>query len=191
MDALSLNLNPIIALTDEQFFQLCQINELIRFERNADGTLVLMPLVGGTTSIRNASLTAQLGMWNRDDKLGIGFDSSTGFTLPNGAVRSPDASWLKRDRWDALTQEQKERFSPVCPDFVVELRSDTDCLKRLQEKMREYRANGARLGWLIDLETRKVEIYRPNQEVEVLESPATLSGETVLPGFVLNIEPIW
>jgi Uma2 family endonuclease len=165
MDALTLNLNPVIELTDEQFFQLCQINELIRFERNADGTLVLMPLVGGTTSICNASLTAQLGMWNRDDKLGIGFDSSTGFTLPNGAVRSPDASWLKRDRWDALTQEQKERFAPVCPDFVVELRSDTDCLKRLQEKMREYRANGARLGWLIDLETQKVEIYRPNQDV--------------------------
>jgi Uma2 family endonuclease len=191
MDALTLNLNAIIELTDEQFFQLCQINELIRFERNADGTLVLMPLVGGTTSIRNASLTAQLGMWNRDDKLGIGFDSSTGFTLPNGAVRSPDASWLKCERWDALTQEQKERFAPVCPDFVVELRSDTDCLKRLQEKMREYRTNGARLGWLIDLGTRKVEIYRPNQEVEVLESPATLSGETVLPGFVLNLEPIW
>ena len=191
MDALTLNLNAIIELTDEQFFQLCQINELIRFESNADGTLVLMPLVGGTTSIRNASLTAQLGMWNRDDKLGIGFDSSTGFTLPNGAVRSPDASWLKCERWDALTQEQKERFAPVCPDFVVELRSDTDCLKRLQEKMREYRTNGARLGWLIDLGTRKVEIYRPNQEVEVLESPATLSGETVLPGFVLNLEPIW
>jgi Uma2 family endonuclease len=191
MDALTLNLNAIIELTDEQFFQLCQINELIRFERNPDGKLVLMPLVGGTTSIRNASLTAQLGMWNRDDKLGIGFDSSTGFTLPNGAVRSPDASWLKRDRWDALNQEQKDKFAPVCPDFVVELRSDTDCLKRLQEKMREYRTNGARLGWLIDLGTRKVEIYRPNQEVEVLESPATLSGETVLPGFVLNLEPIW
>ena len=191
MDALTLNLNPIIELTDEQFFQLCQINELIRFERNADGTLLLMPLVGGTTSIRNASLTAQLGMWNRDDKLGIGFDSSTGFTLPNGAVRSPDASWLKRDRWDALTQEQKERFAPVCPDFVAELRSATDCLKRLQSKMREYRDNGARLGWLIDLENQKVEIYRPNQEVEVLESPATLSGETVLPGFVLNLELIW
>jgi len=191
MSALTVNFNSIINLSDKQFFQLCQINELIRFERNADGTLVLMPLVGGTTSIRNASLTAQLGMWNRDDKLGIGFDSSTGFTLPNGAVRSPDASWLKRDRWDALNQEQKERFSPVCPDFVAELRSATDCLKRLQSKMREYRTNGARLGWLIDLGTRKVEIYRPNQEVEVLESPATLSGETVLPGFVLNLEPIW
>ena len=191
MSALTVNFNSIINLSDEQFFQLCQQNKLVQFERNADGTLVLMPLVGGTTSIRNASLTAQLGMWNRDDKLGIGFDSSTGFTLPNGAVRSPDASWLKRDRWDALTQEQKERFAPVCPDFVVELRSDTDCLKRLQEKMREYRANGARLGWLIDLETQKVEIYRPDQEVEVLESPANLSGESVLPGFILNIESIW
>lgn len=191
MSALTVNFNSIINLSDEQFFQLCQQNELIQFERNADGTLVLMPLVGGTTSISNTSLTAQLGMWNRDDKLGIGFDSSTGFTLPNGAVRSPDASWLKRDRWDALTQEQKERFSPVCPDFVAELRSATDCLKRLQSKMREYRDNGARLGWLIDLETRKVEIYRPNQEVEVLESPTTLSGETVLPGFVLNLDSIW
>ena len=191
MDALTLNLNPIIELTDEQFFQLCQLHELIRFERNADGTLLLMPLVGGTTSIRNASLTAQLGMWNRDDQLGIGFDSSTGFTLPNGAVRSPDASWLKRDRWNALTQGQKETFAPVCPDFVVELRSATDCLKRLQSKMREYRDNGARLGWLIDLETQKVEIYRPDQEVEVLESPANLSGESVLPGFILNIESIW
>ncbi|HEY9671885.1 MAG TPA: Uma2 family endonuclease [Waterburya sp.] len=191
MDALTLNLHPIIELTDEQFFQLCQFNELIRFERNADGTLLLMPLVGGTTSIRNASLTAQLGMWNRDNKLGIGFDSSTGFTLPNGAVRSPDASWLKRDRWDALTQEQKERFAPVCPDFVVELRSATDCLKRLQDKMREYRDNGARLGWLIDLETQEVEIYRQGQKVEVLESPANLSGEDVLPGFVLNLEHIW
>ncbi|MBD0363505.1 MAG: Uma2 family endonuclease [Coleofasciculus sp. C3-bin4] len=148
MFALTVNFNSIINLSDEQFFQLCQQNELIQFERNADGTLVIMPLVGGTTSIRNANLTAQLGMWNRDDKLGIGFDSSTGFTLPNGAVRSPDASWLKRDRWDALTQEQKERFAPVCPDFVAELRSATDCLKRLQSKMREYRDNGARLGWL-------------------------------------------
>lgn len=190
MSALTVNFNSVINLSDEQFFQLCQQNELIRFERNADGTLVLMPLVGGTTSISNASLTAQLGMWNRDDKLGIGFDSSTGFTLPNGAVRSPDASWLKRDRWDDLTQEQKERFSPVCPDFIAELRSATDCLKRLQSKMREYRDNGAKLGWLIDLETRKVEIYRPNQEVEVLESPATLSGETVLPEFVLNLDSI-
>jgi Uma2 family endonuclease len=162
MDALTINFAPVIQITDEQFFQLCQINELIRFERNADGTIVIMPLVGGLTSIRNANLTAQLGNWNRD-ALGVAFGSSTGFTLPNGAVRSPDLSWLKRDIWDNLTQEQKEKFAPVCPDFVLELRSDSDCLQRLQNKMREYRDNGAKLGWLIDLKTHKVEIYRLNQ----------------------------
>ncbi len=190
MDSLTLNLNSIINLTDDQFFQLCQEHELILFERNADGTLVLMPLVGGLTSIRNADLTAQLYKWNRDDKLGICFGSSTGFTLPNGAVRSPNASWLQREKWDALTQEQQEKFAPVCPDFIVELRSDTDCLKRLQSKMREYQDNGARLGWLIDLETQRVEIYRPNQEVEIQESPDILSGDNVLPGFVLNLDSI-
>ncbi len=181
----------MLELTDEQFFQLCQINELIRFERNTDGTLLLIPLMGGLTSIHNANLTAQLVMWNHDDFLGIAFDSSTGFTLPNGAVRSPNVSWLKRDRWDALTQKQKERFAPVCPDFVVELLSDTDCLQRLQNKMREYRDNGARLGWLINHKSRQVEIYRIGQEVEVLESPVSLSGEDILPGFVLNLEAIW
>jgi Uma2 family endonuclease len=190
MDSITLNLNSIINLTDEQFYQLCQEHELILFERNANRTLVLMPLVGALTSIRNANLTAQLYNWNRDDKLGICFGSSTGFTLPNGAVRSPNASWLQREKWDALAQEQQEKFAPVCPDFVVELRSDTDCLKRLQSKMREYQDNGARLGWLIDLETQRVEIYRPNQEVEILESPAILSGENVLPGFVLNLDSI-
>lgn len=191
MDAITLNLNPVIQLTDEQFFQLCQINELIRFERNTDGTLLLMPLVGGLISNRNANITAKLGLWNRDELLGVAFSSSTGFTLPNGAVRSPDASWLKRDKWDDLTQEQKERFAPVCPDFVVELRSDSDCLQRLQNKMQEYLDNGSTLGWLIDLETQQVEIYRHNQDVEVLQSPASLSGEDILPGFVLNLEDIW
>jgi Uma2 family endonuclease len=190
MDAITLNFKPIIELTEEQFFELCQINELLRFERNADGTLVLMPLVGGLTSHRNANLTYQLATWNRNDNLGVAFGSSTGFILPNGAMRSPDASWLKRDRWDTLTEEQKEAFPPVCPDFVAELRSETDCLKRLQNKMQEYRDNGARLGWLIDLETWQVEIYRPNRDIEVMESPATLSGEDVLPGFVLDLESI-
>lgn len=191
MDAITLNLNPVIQLTDEQFFQLCQINELIRFERNPDGTLLLMTLVGGLTSNRNANITAQLGLWNRDESLGVAFDSSTGFTLPNGAVRSPDASWLRRDKWDALTQQQKERFAPVCPDFVVELRSASDCLQRLQNKMQEYLDNGSRLGWLLDLETKTVEIYRHNQDVEIIQSPATLSGEDLLPGFVLNLKGIW
>lgn len=191
MNAVTVKFDPVINLTDEQFFQLCQDNELIRFERNADGTVLMMPLVGGITSICNANLTYQLGLWNRDDNLGIAFDSSAGFTLPNSAVRSPDASWLKRDKWDALSQEQKEKFAPVCPDFVVELRSNIDCLQRLQDKMQEYRDNGASLGWLIDLETYQVEIYRLEQEVEVLKSPTTLSGETVLPGFILNLESIW
>jgi len=191
MDALTINFAPVLQITDEQFFQLCQINELIRFERNADGTLLLMPLVGGLTSNRNANLTAQLGVWNRDELLGIAFGSSVGFILPNGAVRSPDASWLKRDRWDSLTQEQKEGFPPVCPDFIVELRSDPDCLKRLQNKMQEYRDNGARLGWLIDLETKQVEIYRSGRDVEVLQSPASLSGEDIVPGFMLNLKHIW
>ena len=191
MDSITLNIKPIVALTEEQFFELCQINELIRFERNSDGTLVLMPLVGGLTSHRNANLTYQLATWNRDNSLGVAFDSSVGFILPNGAMRSPDASWLKLDRWNALTEEQKEKFPLVCPDFVAELRSETDCLKRLQNKMREYRHNGARLGWLIDLETQKTEINRPNRKVEVLECPTTLSGEDVLPGFILNFESIW
>ncbi|MEH2050836.1 MAG: Uma2 family endonuclease [Nostoc sp.] len=141
--------------------------------------------------INNANLTAQLGVWNRDESLGIAFASSVGFILPNGAVRSPDASWLKRDRWDCLTQEQKVKFPSVCPDFVVELRSDTDCLTRLQNKMQEYRDNGAKLGWLVDLETQQVEIYRSGRDVEVLQSPASLSGEDVLPQFVLNLKDIW
>ncbi|WP_373530335.1 Uma2 family endonuclease [Nostoc sp.] len=191
MDALTINFTPVLQITDEQFFQLCQINELIRFERNADSTLLLMPLVGGLTSNRNANLTAQLGVWNRDESLGIAFGSSVGFILPNGAVRSPDASWLRRDRWDSLTQEQKQGFPPVSPDFVVKLRFHTDCLKRLQNNMQEYRENGARLGWLIDLETRQVEIYRSSRDVEVLQSPSSLSGEDILPEFVLNFEDIW
>ncbi|AFZ23132.1 hypothetical protein Cylst_0805 [Cylindrospermum stagnale PCC 7417] len=190
MDAITLNFAPVIQLTEDQFFDLCQINELIRFERNGDGSLLLMPLVGGLTSNLNANLSAQLGMWNRDESLGIAFGSSVGFILPNGAIRSPDLSWLKREKWDTLTQEEKEKFPPVCPDFVAELRSQTDCLHRLQNKMREYLDNGARLGWLIDLETQQVEIYRPGQEVDVLESPASLSGENVLPGFVMSLESI-
>lgn len=190
MDALILDLSPFIDLTDEQFFELCQRHELIRFERNADRKLVLMPLFGGITSIRSANLCYQLGKWNRDDTLGLVFGSSTGFTLPNGAVRSPTASWLKREKWDALTAEEQEVFAPVCPDFVVEFRTSNDDLKRLQNKMQEYLDNGARLGWLIDLETWLVEIYRPNHDVEILHLSTTLSGEDVLPGFVFSLEEL-
>jgi len=179
-----------INLTDEQFFQLCQHNRDYQFERTASGELIIKPPTGSETSRRNADLTSQLRVWNHETKLGVVFDSSGGFTLPNGADRSPDASWVKKERWDALTPEQKDSFAPLCPDFVVELRSRTDSLKKLQEKMQEYIDNGAKLGWLIDRQNRRVEIYRPGQDVEIIENPATLSGEDVLPGFVLNLEEI-
>lgn len=191
MNALTLNLNSIIKLTDEQFYQLCQDNETLRFERNAKGEIIIMSPAGGETGNRNAGLTAQLWIWNEQSKLGKVFDSSTGFKLPNGADRSPDAAWVKLERWQALTQQQKDKFPPLCPDFVVELLSPSDSLKETQDKMKEYQENGTRLGWLINRKSRQVEIYRPLQEVEVIENPATLSAETVLPGFILNLEAIW
>lgn len=191
MTTLTLNLNPIIKLTDEQFFQLCQENENIRLERTAKGELIIMSPAGGETSNSNAGLTAQIWVWNQQNKLGKVFDSSGGFKLPNGANRAPDACWVKLERWNALTPEQQKKFPPICPDFVVELLSPSDSLKETQDKMKEYRDNGALLGWLINRKSRQVEIYRPNREVEVLESPATVSGEDVLPRFVLNLESIW
>lgn len=191
MNALTVNLNPIVELTDEQFFQLCQVNENVRFERTASGELIIMPPTGGETGNRNGRLTQQLFNWADADDTGIAFDSSTGFKLPNGANRSPDASWIKLESWNTLTQKQQTRFLPLCPDFVVELLSPSDSLRDTQEKMREYQDNGARLGWLINRKSRQVEIYRIGQEVEVLESPVSLSGEDVLPGFVLNLEAIW
>ena len=191
MTALTVNFNPIIKLTDEQFFQLCQVNENLRFERTATGELIIMSPAGGETGNRNGRLTQQLFNWADTNNLGIAFDSSTGFKLPNGADRSPDAAWLKLERWETLTSEQKEKFIPLCPDFVIELLSPSDTLKVAQEKMKEYRENGTILGFLINRKSKQVEIYRQGQEVEVLQSPTTLSGENVLPGFVLNLEQIW
>lgn len=191
MTTLTLNLNPIIKLTDEQFFELCQENENIRLERTAKGELIIMSPAGGETSNSNAGLTAQIWIWNQRNKLGKVFDSSGGFKLPNGANRAPDASWVKLERWDALTPEQKKKFPPICPDFVVELMSPSDSLKETQDKMKEYRDNGAVLGWLINRKSRQVEVYRPNQEVEILQSPTTVSSEDILPGFVLSLESIW
>jgi Uma2 family endonuclease len=150
-----------------------------------------MSPTGSETGLRNTQLTGQLWWWNEQQGLGEVFDSSTGFRLPNGADRSPDASWVAKDRWLALTPAQRRRFAPLCPDFVAELRLPSDDLASLQAKMREYVANGARLGWLIDTGMQRVEIYRPEQPVEVLERPETLSGEEVLPGFVLRLERIW
>ncbi|MBF2078830.1 MAG: Uma2 family endonuclease [Synechococcales cyanobacterium T60_A2020_003] len=180
-----------LALTDDQFFQLCQTHQDLKFERSASGELVIMAPTGGNTGKRNVKLTTQLDIWNTQTQMGEVFDSSTGFILPSGANRSPDASWVRRDRWDALTPEQQERFVPLCPDFVVELLSPSDSLERTRAKMVEYIDNGAQLGWLINRQQRQVEIYRPEQVPEVLDSPTVLSGETVLPGFTLDLVPIW
>ena len=184
-------LKDAISMTDEQFYQLCRNNPDLKFERNAKGDLIIMPPTGGGTGRRNANFTADLIIWNRQTNLGVVFDSSTGFKLPNGADRSPDVAWVKQDRWDALTPEQQEKFLPLCPDFVIELLSPSDTLRDIQAKMQEYIDNGASLGWLIVPKTRRVEIYRPGQPVEVLESPTSLSGEAVLPGFMLQLTSIW
>ncbi len=191
MTALTVNFNSVIKLTDEQFYLLCQDNENLRFERTATGELIIMPPAGGETSNRNGRLNQQLFNWTDADGTGIAFDSSGGFKLANGADRSPDASWVRLERWDALTPEQQKKFPPLCPDFVVELLSPSDSLKETQEKMKEYRDNGVRLGWLINRKSRQVEIYRQGQHVEVLENPVTLSGENVLRGFLLYLESIW
>lgn len=191
MQALTVDFNSIIDLTDEQFFLLCQTNRNLRFERNATGEIVIMPPVGGESSNRNAGLTAQLWIWNQKYNLGIVFDSSGGFKLPNGADRSPDASWVKLSKWNELTPEQKTKFLPLAPDFVIELLSPSDSLKTTQQKMEEYKNNGVRLGWLINRKNRQVEIYRIGKEVEVLDNPDSLSGEDVLPGFVLDLQMIW
>jgi Uma2 family endonuclease len=191
MNALTLNLRPVIKLTDEQFEQLAAANRDLRLELTAKGKLIIMPPTGGNTGKRNIDLSFQLQAWNRQTRLGVAFDSSTAFKLPNGATLSPDASWMAQERWEALTSEQQDKFPPLCPDFVVELLSPSDRLEDLQAKMREFLENGIRLGWLIDPKTQKVEIYRPGQNIEVLESPTTLSGENVLPGFILDLQPIF
>ncbi|MGK7874422.1 MAG: Uma2 family endonuclease [Xenococcaceae cyanobacterium] len=190
MAAFTVNFNPIIELTDDQFYQLCRSNPDVKFERNAKGELIIMPPTGGETGNHNSEINADFVIWNRQTKLGKVFDSSTCFKLPNGADRSPDVSWIKQERWEALTPEQKEKFPPIAPDFVLELMSPTDSLRETQDKMQEYMANKVKLGWLINPKTRRVEIYRQGQDVEVLRSPTTLSGEDVLPGFVLNLQLI-
>ncbi len=181
-----------LRVTPEQFAALAAANRELHLERSATGELIVNPPTGGNTGHRNLSITGQLSVWfEANDTLGIAFDSSTGFELPNGANRSPDAAWVSQGRWDSLTPEQQDSFIPLCPDFVVELRSKNDTLKDLRAKMEEYRENGAKLGWLIDPKHKRVEIYRPRQGVEVLENPSHLSGETVLPGFNLSLKRIW
>jgi Uma2 family endonuclease len=189
--AIMLDLRPVVSLTDEQFYDLCRANGELRIERTAEGEMSIMSPTGGDTSRRNAQLIAQLVAWANQDQTGVPFDSSGGFRLPNGAIRSPDAAWVRWVPWDKLTEQQKEKFIPLCPDFVVELRSATDSLPELQAKMEEYAANGAQLGWLIDPQERRVYVYRPQAQEEVLDDPETVSGDPVLKGFVLNLRDIW
>ncbi len=190
MTSLTLNLTSILSLTDEVFLEICRANPEIKFERTAKGNLVVMPPTGGETGNSNIKLSARLENWAERDGSGLAFDSSTMFQLPNGAYRSPDAAWIVMERWLALTAEERTGLPPICPDFVVELRSRSDSLKSVQDKMQEYMDNGVRLGWLIDPEGKQVEIYRQGQEKEILLAPTTLSGEELLPGFVLNLTQI-
>lgn len=189
MTAISLDLHSIIDLTDEQFRKLCQINPELKLELTARGELIVMPPTGWGTGKRNSKLNQRLSNWAEENGTGIAFDSSTGFKLPNKANRSPDAAWVSQERIDT-TNPAPDEFLPLAPDFVVELRSASDDLKPLQNKMQEYLNNGVRLGWLIDPQTQLVEIYRQGQDVEILQSPTTLSGEDVLPGFVLDLQDI-
>jgi Uma2 family endonuclease len=189
--ALALPPDVRLFVSAQGFERLCRSNPELRLERTERGVLEAMPPTSGGTGARNSDLTTQLGVWSKANGTGTAFDSSTAFTLPNGAIRSPDASWIRNERWNALTTEQKEvGFAPICPDFVVELRSRSDRKKKLRLKMREYIRQGARLGWLIDPIRATVEIYRPGRPVERPVKPATLVGEDVLPGFVLNLKGI-
>lgn len=188
---LLLQMVPVVNMTANQFYEFCQINKELRIERTTEGNLIIMAPAGAGTGRKNADIITDLNIWARRDKSGVVFDSSAGFTFPNGAVRSPDASWVKRSKLAALTDEKKKGFISLSPDFVIELRSPTDSLTDLKEKMQEYMDNGVELGWLIDPRNKQVHIYRVHHEVECLNSPAEVSGDSVLPGFVLDLEEIW
>lgn len=182
---------PAIEMDDEQFFQFCQVNCDLQIERSADGDILIMAPEGGSSGYGSSELVVALGVWARQDHTGRVFGPSTGFNLPNGATRSPDVSWVRNERLDRLTDEQWQRFLPLCPDFVLELRSPSDSMHTLQEKMEEYCNNGAQLGWLLDPVGKRVCVYRPGAAVEILENPKTLSGEPLLKGFLLDLPQIW
>jgi len=184
-------LQPVLNLSDEQLFDICLVNRDLRIERNEYGELIIMPPTGSDTSDRNSEINMQLRNWAKRDGIGKVFDSSGGFRLPNGAVRSPDTAWLRLSKWNALTADQRKKFAPLCPDFVVELLSSTDSLTVVQEKMQEYLDNGAEMGLLVDPEQKRVHIYRPDQEVQIFDDPKTVACDPVLPGFALNLCEIW
>ena len=189
---LVLRFSPLLKrMTDDEFYEFCRLNADLDIELTSEGDLIIMPPTGGKSGERNATLGARLTTWSLDNKMGRAFDSSTLFTLPNGAKRSPDFAWVGNERWDALTEDEQEKFPPLCPDFVVELRSRTDRLVNLQRKLEEYMANGAQLGWLIDPQERQVYVYRPGADAEQLNAPQTISGDPVLRGLTLDLQEIW
>ena len=189
MFPISLKINTK-AWTDDEYYEFCRKHEDLNLETNKDGDLIIMPPTGGETGSRNAEITIQLGIWAKKNGTGKIFDSSTEFELPSGAKKSPDGAWILKERYNSLTKKQREKFPPICPDFVIELRSNSDRLKPLQEKMAEYIENGVRLGWLIDPYKKQVHVYRKNGEIEILDEPKTVSGEDVLENFVLDLEEI-
>ena len=191
MNAYTINFDSIFTITDKQFYQLCTNNPELVLERNRKGELIIMSPTGGKTGKKNAELNADFVIWNRQQKLGYIFDSSTCFRLPMGSNRSPDVAYIKKERWDKLTEEEKIKFPPIAPDFVLELMSNTDSLKMLQEKMAEYMESGVKLGWLINPDKKEVEIYRQGQKKEVLSNPQNLSGENILPEFILYLTEIF
>ena len=189
---IKLRFEPAIEMTDEQFVVFCAENDELRIERTAEGVIEVMPPAHYITSNKNSTLTTQLGNWASQNGKGLACDSSAGFTLPNGAVRSPDASWVSMERIDTLPPEDKEKgFARVCPEFVIELRSRSDRLSVLQAKMEEYMANGVQLGWLLDPLERQAHVYRPGAQPDVLDNPDSLSADPELPGFTLDLTPIW
>ncbi len=191
MTAYTIKLTPELEMTDDQFYDLCVANPDLKFERNAQGDLLIMSPTGGETGSRNVELATEFVLWNRRSQLGVVFDSSTGFKLPGGGERSPDVAWVQQQRWDALTPEQRQKFPPLAPDFVLELLSPTDRPTVAQAKMQEYMNSGVCLGWLINPQAKRVEVYRQGAAPEVLEQPAWLSGESVLPGFELDMSLVW
>ncbi len=186
-----LQFSPFIEMNDEQFFEFCQANRDVRIERNSQGEIIIMPPTGWETGNKNAEITIQLGIWAKQDGRGKSVDSSTGYILPNGATISPDASWILKERLEKVSPAKRRKFLPIAPDFVIELRSQSDSLQKLKDKMQEYIENGVTLGWLIDATTRKIYVYRPNNEIEILENSTEILGELLLQGFVLKLKEIW
>ncbi|MEZ5424859.1 MAG: Uma2 family endonuclease [Pyrinomonadaceae bacterium] len=186
-----LRFSPFLEMTDEQFFEFCQANRDVRIERNSEGEIIIMPPTGWDTGDKNSEINFQLRLWTKKDGTGKCVDSSSGYVLSNGAVVSPDASWISLERLETISPEKRRKFLPLAPDFVIELRSKSDVLSNLKEKMEQYIENGVSLGWLIDPTENKIYVYQPDREIEILENPKEISGEPILEGFVLNLEEIW